>query len=42
MYRIDQRKNRNNTEDKQLLKGIAVFFVLAICFIGLILGGFLN
>jgi hypothetical protein len=42
MYDINQRKSRNNTEDKQLLKGIAVFFVLAVCFIGLILSGFLS
>ncbi|MGZ3886073.1 MAG: hypothetical protein ACXVBP_01470 [Flavisolibacter sp.] len=42
MYQTHHRKSRNRTEDKQLVKGIVLFFLLAAGLIALILGGLLN
>gem|GEM_PF-1889060 len=42
MYRTYQRKSRNKIQDKQLLKGITVFFVVGICAVLFIVARLLN
>lgn len=38
MYHTSHRKTRNRTEEKQLLKGVAIFLLLALGAVIMILG----